>query len=968
MLRRALLALIILAELAAFSSSALAESPTQSQGVVEKIGDAVMNAASKVGESVTNAAKSPTGTNTPQSEASKKANLEKSASVAPEANPARPPIPEGHDENPTSPGLSQPVDCSAKAFFNQLSLGCIAAKIITDLFSFLLGAIAAVIKLVVTTIVQGAIALGSSLLNAVIGATNAMFAEGSISRWGFDLVLIVTNALFVLAFLASAFGEMIGWKKVNKRTLIYLIPAVLLVNLSFFAASTLIKASNEGTNFFLRAARGKNNEIKWAALAAHELKFLELVAREGGGSSQPALPQDATQELDLTAQQKEILNKGISKMGGSVGEIFFTIILGIASAAVLFWVLFEFTRRYVFLNLLVILLPVALLVWAFPLKFKNSFFTALNAQDPKSLAKLWAHEFVRWLVFGPVMGFFIFLAFALREAAQGMGDMTVFLYTLLANGILVAGLYGSTKVGLAGGAASKLATQKTRGWLSREGLSRVFSAGARAEAHPQGKRESYAMRLAKNLEGRFAFGKLGTKLAQGIESREKDIRARVEARQKAIPQFKTDEGALRAFRNAGSRLVPTTAETESAQLLSLLNKNLFTKLDFTPGSADLDTVNRFIGSAYRTKTTEPIAAAIQKALPDLKDGALMALAKTPNANLLGSKALADIATRLVEKNKIKDFLGEGEERVKNAPLLEIFVKGVKDAKAEGALQEALAKSKKEGLFALAEMEGFSSDDEKKAFSNKTRGILARELARKGAIREFRNLEGEDGRARRDGLLSKLFDAARKSEVAKEIVEQNPELAESKAEKMRVLKNMRPNKIVEWQTSAFEDPVIATSLKSSHLEQLSKDGTEEQRKTLLVTLKKLLEASDEELSGWEVQPQEFRNIAGIVENLNREGGLYWRISDEATPAQLRELVRAHRLLSANAPQEAAAPTPSAPSAPPAEPPSPTNQRQLLERRLSELRARTIVTESEQREIGNLERSLENMRNAEPDQES
>ena len=162
-------------------------------------------------------------------------------------------------------------------------------------------------------------------------------------------------------------------------------------------------------------------------------------------------------------------------VAATLAEVLFKTIWIFIGTLTLFGFATMFFMRYVVLSLLVVLFPIAWLGWIFP---KIS-----GAAGGKNIWTSWWSQFMRWLLFGPIGMFFVFLAIKVASelgqvnpitnlsgnagglmamAAASIADMLVVV------GMLIGGLYTANKMGIAGSKIFYGSMIKARGWAAKK--------------------------------------------------------------------------------------------------------------------------------------------------------------------------------------------------------------------------------------------------------------------------------------------------------------------------------------------------------------------------------------------------------------------------------------------------------------------------------------------------------------------
>lgn len=207
----------------------------------------------------------------------------------------------------------------------------------------------------------------------------------------------LANLGFVLFIIIIAIATILRYQEyAAKSTLAKLIAVALLVNFSLMGAGLFVDFSNMLTNFFIKgAAGGSASDLATTIVSSwNPGGFLETekIEDEGGGFSITGL---------ITGALKAVV--------AWIASLFFVIIFTLLMAFVLFALAIMFLIRYVILNILLVLVPLACLFWVIP--------------ATKSLWEKWWHHFMRWILFAPVASFFLFLAIKMTEEIKRMGEI-----------------------------------------------------------------------------------------------------------------------------------------------------------------------------------------------------------------------------------------------------------------------------------------------------------------------------------------------------------------------------------------------------------------------------------------------------------------------------------------------------------------------------------------------------------------
>ena len=369
-------------------------------------------------------------------------------------------------------------------FGSIFSIGAIAGSAITDgivnIINLVIGVIAKVLVLLAVALIKWGIDINHTLVNG-----------NGFAHYGWGITLGLSNLLIVIAVIVIAFGTMLrqSW---GLKSLPRLVIVAILINFSYFIATQLLNIADGITIAFLNAA---NASVNWDTLAS----FFTTNINIDWTTLSPSAAAGIAAGTFATALSPLL-------------AIAFTLLafVSLIAVAVTFFV------RYIAVTLLLILLPIALTTSLFSIKIGKG-----NAWEQ------WTSEFIKWLSFGPIMTFFIFLAFAVVNypppatpsfTAQ-MGSYIVVL------GILIAGLTISNSMGITAAGTALAYANKGRDWAKSRAKSfgiRVASAPLRSEG---GKKFTASLQTMPGLKtvgvALNKFGAAGEKLVD--DSKFKDL-------------------------------------------------------------------------------------------------------------------------------------------------------------------------------------------------------------------------------------------------------------------------------------------------------------------------------------------------------------------------------------------------------------------------------------------------------------
>lgn len=318
-------------------------------------------------------------------------------------------------------------------------------------------------------LVQGFFALfieiAAMLVNLSFKINDSLGQNVVITGWN------ITNALanlgFVLFIIIIAFATVVRWPGYGLKDILWkLIAAALLVNFSLLIAFVFIDFSNVLSQYFLTAAtKSGANLNSWDVGGSLANGFrIQTIQR---------VP-DSTSAIADTA--KSIINVAVIKSMSILIQIVFNFIitctlLALAAAMMV---------RFVILSILLILAPMAWLLWITPATSKYW--------------HEWWDKFIKWVFFAPAMTFFIYIALAIPQAMQldslsgvaskGMTNTSFIadLFVQVGNmvvivGLLIGGLMTANKMGIAGAAMFYKGVQKA-GKAAQGAVGRTAARGA----------------------------------------------------------------------------------------------------------------------------------------------------------------------------------------------------------------------------------------------------------------------------------------------------------------------------------------------------------------------------------------------------------------------------------------------------------------------------------------------------------
>ncbi len=370
---------------------------------------------------------------------------------------------------------------------------------------------------------------------------NTAIMNSEVVLIGWRLVRDITNLGFVIGIIVIAFSTMLRIENyAMKKTLAKLIAAALLVNFSLTIAGIFIDTSHVFTTFFVSKAIGGGADgfsIDSLEKFASNLTF--------AFNPQKLLQVDAT-KLD-TFSGLASSSAGIFSL---IASTFFVTLFTIFTAEGMLAIAIMILYRYIVLSILLIVMPMALLLWVFPGLEKHW--------------KSWWSKFIEQIIFLPVSTFFIYLsilmvnvkansptsptslAFQINETSgqaftqflnvmsapfSNIGQMLVVL------GLLIGGLFTAKKLGAVGADTAIATATNMRNWILNQtgrrvggtvgGLMGKSATGAKIGQGAAQRLENLATKIRESFMGGRATqvfkGTAGEKISKSPSERRADF-------------------------------------------------------------------------------------------------------------------------------------------------------------------------------------------------------------------------------------------------------------------------------------------------------------------------------------------------------------------------------------------------------------------------------------------------------------
>lgn len=570
--------------------------------------------------------------------------------VVPPTNTAAPTGPSAAAKGePSQVSCGWDVFCHLIKAFNELTLQ----------IGYAIGYVAAFLVSIAVTIIQ------------VIINAGAQITSSPLVLKGFGIALDIANLGFVLAIIVIAYATIFrvsGYE--TKKLLKNLIIAALLVNFSFSIAGLIIDAGNVFGNFFLQAVSPKGI-VEFGDNLANSLSVQKLSGLEIGVGK------------GFVGSVLDNFRGWLMAFASLSATAIFSVILVITFFAVAFMLLI----RYLYITFLLIIMPLAWLMWIFPGFSKHW--------------SAWWSSFVRWNLFYPAVAFFLYLSIftsqelgkkmsefgfntkALEgaEALTGLGTATLlgFIQIIVQVGIVFGGLIVANKLGIDGSAGALKMASNVKNWaLGATGKAMYKATGAQMLTNRMLQKGGLAEKIAGGLSKAPVLRNLP--FAQTTAAGLYNLAA---ARQKAVGQqqeylSKDSDGALLAKFNQ-----LTTDKVRKAALVNEVAKRGLTD------KVDEKRLESYLGDAKDMGATKGILENAPQLAPHVADRAKLAEEiKKARPNLAGAELEVEIDRKAVQTAMDKFRPGNTEK---------LPVSAFKDIKVVVGLKKAhLERLAKEG--------------------------------------------------------------------------------------------------------------------------------------------------------------------------------------------------------------------------------------------------------------------------------
>lgn len=263
------------------------------------------------------------------------------------------------------------------------------------ILSTTVGVVAAVIMYVISIIAAIFITIAVFIIEVVI-FINSDILNSAFVQTGFPITLAIANLGFVIALIVMAIGTILRTANYGlKQMLFKLVAAAIFVNFSLVIAGGILRIADQFTFYFIQQVNPTQGEGAGGTISGIR-NFASGIAGAFG-------PQRAF--IFTTGKfNDQSFSQGVADVFTFIPRIVLAVVFLIGIFIVLGVFIAMLLYRYIMLAFLIILMPLAWLMWLF-----------------KGYEKYWSQwweQFTRWTVFGPIVMFFLWLAIRMSETFQ----------------------------------------------------------------------------------------------------------------------------------------------------------------------------------------------------------------------------------------------------------------------------------------------------------------------------------------------------------------------------------------------------------------------------------------------------------------------------------------------------------------------------------------------------------------------
>jgi hypothetical protein len=535
---------------------------------------------------------------------------------------------------------------------------------------------------------------------------NTQIVNSPIVKFGFSVSLALANLGFVLAIIIIAIMTILRVQSYGAKSLLAkVIAAAIAVNFSLILAGTIMNFSDSLSLYLVRQATPDCGSDTSANDQTCLTKFSNAIA----GVAQPqrafVTPTELSGTDSTTALQHAVGSAG--DLAGSLVGIWIAAAFLAGSLIVLGFVTFMFLMRYLWIAMLLVLMPFAWLLWIFP--------------TTKSSFSKWWSKFLKWTFYGPLVLFFLYLAMQTASAigqwegnpsgtneygfatpgksgAVGYfnsiggsflsGLVGHILPAIIVLGTMGGGVFAANSLG-ATGAAKTIGLMKGAGksigsWTAQRGkarLDRVRTMGTKTEKDAEGKPTGETTTALQRLGSRIATNRIFGKIP-GVEALAGSVAAYGKPSQRFEKDSKRYEDRAKNMDNAGlERKLRSLSTGDAAEVIGFM-KNAVSRPAFMgrlmkddTGRAKLEELTGVLernGQSDMIQGNSSLARYQQhKAVRDPRTGQMMTLADArtdDDRKVIQAQLIAEATAKSKEPDKL--WAGEFAKRNINTNALE----------------------------------------------------------------------------------------------------------------------------------------------------------------------------------------------------------------------------------------------------------------------------------------------------------
>jgi hypothetical protein len=292
------------------------------------------------------------------------------------------------------------------------------------------------VAMAIVWVLKFLIALGSLLVQIGLQVNQHLYDSPTVTT-GFSVSLSVANLGFVLAIIVIALATILRNQTYGAKQLLWkLVVMAIFINFGLVITRPIVNFADGLTNYFMGQISGASGDA-----SAFTGKFVAAFSPQTMSDPVVVNPADITKTVVCSSLGYSVPGaSALCNVAGSVvvyfstnkSEIFvrtflacvFAIFFSGIIAFVLFMLAVLLLVRYVYLGILLVLLPLAWLMWVLP-KFSGEF-------------NKWWNNFIKWTFFPPCALFFIYISLA-TITSQAYGNAALTTTSASASGNSIAG-------------------------------------------------------------------------------------------------------------------------------------------------------------------------------------------------------------------------------------------------------------------------------------------------------------------------------------------------------------------------------------------------------------------------------------------------------------------------------------------------------------------------------------------------